>query len=740
MSSNRPVGNNSSTANEFFRLSDAAPHRPSFNRETNPSFNEFNSGDSADAFQSRRLFDSGMLNGYRLRDTLLRTSDNRVARRSVSKPPVSNRFTANPGTFGSRGGTDIDAIALHHTGGSNASGAASALNGAGLSTHYIVDQDGTIYQMVGDEKRAFHAGSGSIRGDGKSVNARSIGIEIVNLGNGRDKYTEAQYRALEKLVPYLAQKYNIPVRNIVGHSQIGNPDRPASRPEPSSNFDWARIRNSVNGGQTEPRPTPPTPRPDKPGVTAPTAFLERGDNDSQVKKLQAALVKLGYIERSEIGNGAGNFGPKTERAVKAFQRDHQDLNGRPLVADGIYGRLTQGALRRALQRADDKPPIDRPHPNPNPPATGGRVDIDDIAGVKNNPHVTPEFKREVNAMARRLDTKPEYLMAVMSFESGLNPRAVNNLSGATGLIQFLPSTARGLGTSTAALRNMSSVEQLKFVEKYFAQPQFKGKLGTLEGAYTAVLSGTARPNPNDVLFSSGTTAYSQNRGLDFNRDGRITSGEATSAVAAKMFGGVSKVQQKLKDLGFDPKGVDGQFGPNTSRAVAAFQRSRDLPATGLLNERTGLALLNARPRPNPTRPTEPGNGGNNNNSLPSGRPSVGRITSDFGPRVAPVPGASTFHRGIDFGAPTGARVQSTAPGRVTHAGPLGSAGNAVIIDHGNGYQTRYFHLSQINVSAGQRVSDSQKIGEVGATGNVSGPHLHYEVLRNGQHIDPERFL
>lgn len=748
---------------------------------------------------------------------------NNAAGNSFPKPPVSNRFTADPGNYGSRGGTDIDAIMLHHTAGSTASGAASALNSRGLSAHYVIDKDGTIYQMVGDEKRAYHAGAGSIRGDGRDVNDRSIGIEIVNLGNGSDKYTEAQYKALEKLLPYLTNEYDIPTKNIVGHSETGNPNRPASRPEPSRNFDWERVRRAVGENAPAPNPNPPNPpssnppnpTPDKPNVSAPTAFLqrgdnsgqvkklqdalvelgylsrgeigggygnfgpkteravrafqrdhrdingrqlasdgiygpktrgalekallgggsskavapmaflERGDNNSQVKRLQDALVKLGYLSRGEIGNGYGNFGPKTERAVREFQRDHKDTSGRQLVVDGIYGAKTRGALQKALQREGNSPanPTD---PNPgNPPS--GSVNIDNIAHVKNNPNFTPAFRREVAAMANRLGTKPEYLMAVMSFESGLNPKAVNPTSGATGLIQFLPSTARGLGTSAAALKNISATAQLRYVEKYFEQ--YRGKLGTLEGAYTAVLSGTARPNPNDVLFRSGTAAYNGNKNLDFNRNGEITSGEATSAVAANMFGGVRRVQQKLVDLGFDPKGVDGVFGPNTSRAIAAFQKSRDLPQTGLMNERTGLALINAKP------PTD-----NNGNRVPNGRPTSGRITGDFGSRPSPGPGASTFHNGIDIGAPTGTRVQSTAPGKIVFAGNLGTAGNAVIIDHGNGYQTKFFHLSQIDVRVGQAVKDNQKIGEVGETGNAFGAHLHYEVLRNGTHLNPERFL
>jgi uncharacterized protein (TIGR02594 family) len=165
-------------------------------------------------------------------------------------------------------------------------------------------------------------------------------------------------------------------------------------------------------------------------------------------------------------------------------------------------------------------------------ASGGSFDVNRIDNVRNNPNVTPSFLKEVNAMAQRLGTRPEYLLAVMSFESGLRPDAVNKQSGATGLIQFIQPTAKGLGTSTTALRGMSAEQQLKYVEKYLAP--FKGKLGTLEGVYTAVLSGSPRPDPNTTLFSRGTLAYSQNSGLDANHDGRITSAEATNAVRSRI--------------------------------------------------------------------------------------------------------------------------------------------------------------------------------------------------------------
>lgn len=241
-----------------------------------------------------------------------------------------------------------------------------------------------------------------------------------------------------------------------------------------------------------------------------------------------------------------------------------------------------------------------------------RFDYNQIAGVRGNRHVTQEFIQGVENMAQRLGTRPEYIMAVMSFETGgtFDP-AIRNGIGATGLIQFLPSTAQGLGTSTNALARMSSTEQLRFVEKYFDQPNFRGRLGSLEGLYTAVLSGRARQNSEDVLFTRGTRAYEQNP-LDWNNDGRITAGEAITPVAARMYGGVRAVQQRLVDQGYVPANqqrnfADGAWGRNTAAAVRRFQEANNLPATGLLDDRTGRALFGLRQTPTtPTNPTTPG--------------------------------------------------------------------------------------------------------------------------------------
>lgn len=226
-----------------------------------------------------------------------------------------------------------------------------------------------------------------------------------------------------------------------------------------------------------------------------------------------------------------------------------------------------------------------------------QFDYSRIDGVQGNANVTPEFIDAVEKMAERLGTKPEYLLATMSFETGgrFDPSVQNGI-GATGLIQFLKSTAQGLGTTTDKLAKMSAVAQLEFVEKYF-EP-FKGKLGTLEAVYTSILSGSPK-KPEAVLFKAGTPAYKLNP-LDWNDDGVITAREATTPVAARMFGGVKAVQQRLLEVGAVPAAakagfVDGRWGDNTTKAIAAFQKKNKLEETGLMDEATGLALFPSAP-------------------------------------------------------------------------------------------------------------------------------------------------
>lgn len=149
--------------------------------------------------------------------------------------------------------------------------------------------------------------------------------------------------------------------------------------------------------------------------------------------------------------------------------------------------------------------------------------------------VPPEFREKVRAISGRLGCSPDDLMSCIAWESGRTFSASERNragSGAVGLIQFMPATAAGLGTSTVALTSMTAIRQLDWVEKYF-QP-YRGRLGTLADLYMAILwpAGVGRPLEY-VLWDkrSRPTTFRQNAGLDINRDGAITKAEC----AAKLY-------------------------------------------------------------------------------------------------------------------------------------------------------------------------------------------------------------
>jgi murein DD-endopeptidase MepM/ murein hydrolase activator NlpD len=116
------------------------------------------------------------------------------------------------------------------------------------------------------------------------------------------------------------------------------------------------------------------------------------------------------------------------------------------------------------------------------------------------------------------------------------------------------------------------------------------------------------------------------------------------------------------------------------------------------------------------------------------------VSSSFGVRRDPIIRRPAMHTGIDFRTPTGTPIISSGAGKVVKAGWNGGYGRMVEIDHGQGLTTRYAHMSRIRVSEGQEVSTGDIVGDAGSTGRSTGPHLHYEVRRNGTAIDPLKFL
>ena len=130
----------------------------------------------------------------------------------------------------------------------------------------------------------------------------------------------------------------------------------------------------------------------------------------------------------------------------------------------------------------------------------------------------------------------------------------------------------------------------------------------------------------------------------------------------------------------------------------------------------------------------------NPNVIPSIWPVTGRLMDGFGHRNDPFSGEGAMHAGVDISAPKGTAVKATADGLVVHASWNAGYGRCVILDHGNGYQTLYGHLSRINVMDGQEIRRGEIIGAVGSTGHSTGPHLHYEVRIHSTPVNPYRFL
>ena len=121
-------------------------------------------------------------------------------------------------------------------------------------------------------------------------------------------------------------------------------------------------------------------------------------------------------------------------------------------------------------------------------------------------------------------------------------------------------------------------------------------------------------------------------------------------------------------------------------------------------------------------------------------PVDGRLSSTFGERADPFTRATRFHRGVDIAAPAGTPIRAAQSGTVVFSGHLAGYGNTIIVEHAGGYRTLYGHASRNLVREGDMISAEQVIGEVGSSGRSTGTHLHFELQKGGERLNPQEFL
>lgn len=229
----------------------------------------------------------------------------------------------------------IDMLVLHYTGMKSAAAALERLcdPAARVSAHYLIDEDGAIFRLVSETRRAWHAGVAHWAGE-TNINGCSLGIELVNPGHdlGYRPFPEPQMRALEALAAATVARYRIPARRVVGHSDVA----PARKKDPGELLDWARLARAGIGLWPD---APPPARAD-----APT--LRRNDRGPAVAAAQSALAAYGYGVPI-----AGTFDAGTEEVVAAFQRHF-----RPRAVTGCYDPDSAVILDALLEMsAEDNP-------------------------------------------------------------------------------------------------------------------------------------------------------------------------------------------------------------------------------------------------------------------------------------------------------------------------------------------------------------------------------------------------
>jgi hypothetical protein len=278
---------------------------------------------------------------------------------------------------------------------------------------------------------------------------------------------------------------------------------------------------------------------------------ESGTNlTGDVATVQHLINASAGVPRSPLAVD-GRSGPATIFAIRTIQRRflHMSSPDGRIDPHGETIRFLAGPHMHATDQAHNAPqshsaPANHAAPHAATaaastpatlPATGATVATPVSGEIAWGGKVSSDFKAKVIKICKGLQLDPDFLMSCMAFESGetFSPSVKNPHSSATGLIQFMDATAKGLGTTTAALAKMSAVDQLDYVEKYFKS--YAGKLKTIEDTYMVILYPKAVGKENTyAVFTKPSKMYDVNSGLDADNDGIVTKAEAGSAPAAKL--------------------------------------------------------------------------------------------------------------------------------------------------------------------------------------------------------------
>jgi N-acetylmuramoyl-L-alanine amidase len=233
---------------------------------------------------------------------------------------MTSKVIARPSPNHDARAHDIDMIVLHYTGMNDAESALSRLcdPDAKVSAHYLIDEDGTLYGLVDETRRAWHAGVASWHGE-TDINGLSIGIELVNPGHefGYRAFPEPQMQTLERLCTEIMARHDISAARVLGHADVA----PLRKQDPGELFDWPRL--AAQGLAILPDPQP-----------AGFDTLKDGDANDDVLALQADLGSVGY---GIIADGA--YGPATQAVVTAFQRHYRQAQ-----VDGAADAETRATL------------------------------------------------------------------------------------------------------------------------------------------------------------------------------------------------------------------------------------------------------------------------------------------------------------------------------------------------------------------------------------------------------------